>query len=128
MKREACISITVGKKREEPKELLPDITQLVVFQREAGRRKAIVVTWTPEKITPGTGVLTAGEDFGIIVGLHNPHGITVSGVVYITIDGMRITEGKYNIKAKRPAMPGTQVKGASIPEARAYEICAGVEA
>ena len=147
MTKEACVSISVGEKRKgvvppiippvppiipsaPPKELLADITHLIVYQREAGLRGARVVTWTsenPEKPIPGTGVLTAGEDFDIVVVLRNPYDTTVGGVAYITIDGVRITEGRYTIRAKKPGTFATTVKGDSIPEARSYEICAGVE-
>ena len=142
MKKEACVSITVGEKRAVPpiappvppiippvvpREMLPDITQLIVYQREAGARGARVVTWTPEKVMPGTGTLTAGEDFDIVVILRNTYDTTVSGMAYMTIDGMRITEGRYTINAKKPGTYATRVKGDSIPGAKAYEICAGVE-
>jgi hypothetical protein len=143
MQKEACVSITVGEKKAAPpvtppvppvtppvppKEMLPDITQLIVYQREAGVRGARVVTWTPEKVMPGTGKLTAGEDFDIVIILRNPHDTTVGGTAYITIDGARITEGRYTITAKYPGTFTTQVKGAAIPTAKAYEICGGVEA
>ena len=110
------------------KEILPDITELAVYQLSAaGNRVAKVVTQTPEGKKSGTGVLTAGEDFEFVVVLRNPYKTTVSGVLYMTVDGTLVGKGNYNIGTggSRDFYLSLVVKGSFIPGAKAYKICAG---
>ena len=127
MKKEACVSISVGAKK--PKEaLLPNITDLTVWQLDdAGRKVAKVVTQTPEGKKSGNGVLTAGEDFEFVVVLRNPYNTTISGMVYMTVNGTLVGEGNYAIgtEGSRDFTLSLVVKGSFIPGARAYNICAG---
>lgn len=91
-----------------------------------GIGQKVVVTWTPERIISGSGKLTAGKPFLVLVTLRNPAEKKASGKVYLTGDGEKIGESEEIFTISHGGFAGYQRK-VTLDKEKSYRLCCIVE-